>query len=301
MHEFDSYIFLKTKYRPISARMVIGITSEVAKVNSQRVKPAPSLPAPKSINLELSASPLEYAILLPPSLEGRKLHIKHLHIKLVIKQYQDPPPNHKMSAIPPATPNAETLCDLIPKLAHLFVAELLESGAQIGAATEIEQATIQGTETAAYEALLDVFCIGYQRVVDGLDPPLPTIPGVIDVQFGFMHKRAGELGRYQASRDMEDGIAMDENESMSSVSNQTYKVAKGKARDAVRNYHNVCAFNLLWNMQSKGKVVRVADIEKAKVVDGGVRVIMKDSTEMLVNEENAGKVQYAGLLAIAEA
>lgn len=206
-----------------------------------------------------------------------------------------------MPQTPPSTPNAGDLCDLIPKLAHLFVAELLESGAQIGAAKEVEQATILGTETAAYEALLDVFCIGYQRVVDGLDPPLPIIPGTIDVQFGFMHERAGELGRYQASRDMEDGIAMDEDERMSSVSNQTYKVAKGKARDAVKNYHNVCAFNLLWNMQSKGKVVRVADIEKMEVVDGGVRLVMKDSTEMLVNEENAGKVQYAGTLAMAEA
>lgn len=210
--------------------------------------------------------------------------------------------NNMTPAEPSNEPDAGTLCDYIHILAQMDVALAFKNDKEVAPAAEMTLSGLQGSETEAFDALLDVYTMSYQRVVDGLDRAEPVELAVEPIKFDITHIRSlcVMFGAYQASKDIKDGIGMESTERMEDAGDEALKAVSEVASRAVGEYYFVCASHYLWKLEQAERVLFAEDIVRVEKLEDGVRVVMKNSAKHVVVDGDVSPAVYAKLLALVE-
>ncbi|CZT23024.1 uncharacterized protein RCC_08734 [Ramularia collo-cygni] len=205
---------------------------------------------------------------------------------------------------PPVTnePDASVLCAQIPLLARINVAQAYKENRTIAPAAEMTLSGLQESESEAYAALLDVYAIQYQRVVDNLEEWIAQIRRRAPVKYDIENlvQLCGFLGAYQASRDRKSEVAMEKADRVEDVGDGVLEAAMAVAEKKVEEYYVVCASQRLWEIESADRVVFGEDIVRVEKVEEGVRLVMKGGEECVVCEGEVDAVEYARLVDAAE-
>lgn len=210
------------------------------------------------------------------------------------------------NAVPPAAPfsapDASMICAQIPILAKVDVTQAILNRTTIAPAAEMTLKGLEDSAQDAFYALGDIYIIAYQRVLEGVDPPiLKDYKGALTVTISNIVDLCAHLGAYQATKDMEADIEIDEGELVTDLEDEDVSAKEYEtANKAVRSYYEACASHRLWQIDNAERCLLWEAVVKIERVEIGLRLVMQNKARHILVEPDVTPAQWSMLQAKAE-